>query len=53
MFSLLTWLHGDSDLFLILFISTQNKLSMSVFWYDLNVQMFCFSELYGSKSFIL
>ena len=45
-------LTGDSD-FLVIFSSTQNKLSMSGFskiWSD---QIFCCNEGYGSKIFIL
>ena len=49
--SLLTGL-GSSIIF-ILVISTHNKLSMSGFLTDLNDQIFCCGELYGSETFIL
>ena len=44
-------LTGDID-FLILFISTQYKRSMNGFKLDLNDQIFCYRELFGSKIFI-
>ena len=45
-------LTGESY-YLILFIRTHNKFSMSGFWSELNDTIFCFGELYGSKIFIL